>query len=151
MSWFGARIDLATAPKDIGPHTDTVMDALVDYHPALGANPDGGNSVQISLQAETIRQAADLAQLAVIDAFTRAGLRPQVTGLEVLPEAEFLRRMEAPDVAELPELVGTNDAAEILGVSAQRVVQLAGRMGGKKIGKTLVFPRAGVEAFRASA
>lgn len=49
-------------------------------------------------------------------------------------------RKSWPDNSEvLPDLCGTVEGAEILGVSPQRVVQIYERLGGKKVGKTLVF------------
>lgn len=46
----------------------------------------------------------------------------------------------------MPELIGSHEAAELLGVSKQYVTSIADRLGGKKVGTAIVFPRATVEA-----
>ena len=68
----------------------------------------------------------------------------------VLATAEFDRR--ADDV-DRPDLVGATEAAEIIGISRQRVQQMAdtGALPARKVGgKSLVFPRATVEAIAAA-
>lgn len=142
MTWFNTHLESSGIdPND--DQLDQLMDLLDAYSPSLGISPRGLFSVRISLQATNLRQAVDLAQLAIKDALQQVGLPEEPTAVTAMTEAEFLRREETP---EAPEIVGTGEAAAIMGVSHQRVGQLAQRLHGVKIGKTLVFLRSTVEA-----
>ncbi|WP_223691087.1 helix-turn-helix domain-containing protein [Leifsonia poae] len=66
--------------------------------------------------------------------------------ITVLTEAEWNAR---EGYTPMPDLVGVTDAAEILGVSRQRVLQLIDehRLTAEKVGKSMVLARSEVEAF----
>lgn len=143
MTWFNAYIEADHEISELtDENIDALVDALIDYSPAVTTSPTHTVAARLSLQAATIRQAGDIAHLALTDALDKIGITDTaITVLELMTEEEFLRREGAED---LPDVVGTHDAAEILSVSPQRVVQLSRRLGARKVGKTLVFPRSRV-------
>lgn len=147
MAWFSARVELDAALPAEGP-PEAMAERLARWHAAVGRSPAGRLDVQMSVEAESIRHAAEVAQLVVLDAARSVGYGDaEPVLIEVMTEAEFGRQQAAPPV---PELVDAGQAATILGVSRQRVVQLADRLGGIKIGNSYAFPRATVERRRAA-
>lgn len=143
MTWFNAYIETNHKISELtNDKIDSLVDALADYSPVVTNSPTHTVAARLSLQAATIRQAGDIAHLALTDALGKIDVTDiAITVLEVMTEDEFLRREDAED---LPDVVGTHDAAAILSVSPQRVVQLSRRLGARKVGKTLVFPTARV-------
>ncbi len=111
--WFNAYVELNRKNIDLGK----LLDALDGFHPAIGDSPRGWTSARISLQAETLKQATVLALTLVADA---GGAEP--IHCEVQIEDEFTARR---GFIPVPELVGATEAAELIGVSRQRVQQLA--------------------------
>lgn len=114
------------------------------YAPAVSRSPRGRSEIVITVPAKSFEQAVTtgLALLA------RSATADLVT-FTVMTTAEYDRRAE--DVA-LPALVGATEAAEIIGITRQRVQQLArdGALSAVKVGNALAFPRAQVEARAAS-
>lgn len=142
MAWFAARVELDVRLPDEGP-SDVMIERLARWNAAVGRSPAGRLDTQLSIEAESIRHATEIAQLVVLDAARAAGYGDVAPVLiEVMTEAEFERQQAAPPV---PELVDAGQASKILGVTRQRVVQLADRLGGIKIGNSFAFPRATVE------
>jgi excisionase family DNA binding protein len=132
MTEYNARIEWATRTGD-----DDLVDALVDYHPAVSRSERGWVEATVTLPAETLRQAATTA-LAIAEAASAAVLDgAAVLVLEVLPTPEFDERN---GLVPMPELVSTTEAAEKLGVSRQAVLQRleSGSLPGTKVGKTWV-------------
>ncbi|MEU0465050.1 helix-turn-helix domain-containing protein [Amycolatopsis sp. NPDC006131] len=132
--------------------TEEQLDALTEvgagYHAAWARSPSsaGWLSVQLTLQAEVLRQATDLAFLVVPDLIKRAGLGWHTpVYVEAMTDAEFQDRQEQPTI---PPLASVAEAAELLRVSEQAVRQAAekGRYGAFRIGKSWAFPRSLVEA-----
>ena len=136
MTMYNATIELH-APAD-AVHGLELVDALSGYHPAAGASQRGRLEVTVSLPAETLRQACTTA-LAVVEA--AAGV--QALTVEVMPTAEHDERL---GIEALPEVVGVTEAAAILGVSRQRVLQLveAGTLPHQRAGNAVVISRAAV-------
>jgi len=133
MTEYNARIEWATRDGD----DDDLVDELVDYHPAISRSERGWVAADLTLPAETLRQAATTA-LAIADAASAAVLDgAAVLALEVLPTAEFDQRN---GLVPVPELVSVTEAAERLGVSRQAVLQRleSGSLPGTKVGKTWV-------------
>lgn len=128
---YNARIEYQTR-EDID---DRLLDALADYHPATGRAPRGWVEAIITLPAENLRQAATTA-LAVAEAAHVAPL----LAVEVLPTAEFDARH---GLTPLPDLVSVTEAALLLGVSRQAVLQRLerGTLAGSKVGDTWVVQR----------
>ena len=133
MTEYNARIEWATRTGD----DDDLVDALVDYHPAVSRSERGWVEAHVTLPAETLRQAATSA-LAIAEAASAAALDGAgVLVLEVLPTAEFDERN---GLVPMPKLVSVTEAAERLGVSRQAVLQRleSGSLAGTKVGKTWV-------------
>ena len=137
---FSAHLEFAR-PKPTAEAAEKVIDAFESFHPASGESTAGRLDVQISVPGETLAQAITIA----LNAAQVAGL--EVIKIDAMPEAEFDRRL---GLEPLPALVGTSEAAEILGVSRQRIQQLhaGGQLPGQQVGgKSLAFSRAAVDAF----
>lgn len=131
MTDYNAQIEFRTR-KDID---DLLIDRLTDYHPATGRSPRGWVEVTVTLPAENLRQAMNTA-LAVAEGTHVA----PVLGIEVLPTAEFDARN---GLAPMPELASVTEAAQLLGVSRQAVLQRleSGSLAGQKVGSTWVVQR----------
>lgn len=114
---------------------DALMDALADWHPAVGSSVRGFVEATITLPADTVRQATSAAALIAQDAAGAAG--GETIALEVMPTAEFDARA---GLAPWPEMLSVTQAAERLGVSAQAVRQRleSGSLAGTKVGATWV-------------
>jgi predicted DNA-binding transcriptional regulator AlpA len=116
----------AHVTTDIEQVSDEQLDDLVDALAPVAGVPSllGGRlSVQLTLEAEGMRGALEQAVRAVGEAMAAAGVGMHVVGVEVLEQAEFDRRQGLPPQVE--DLVSTTEAGEILGVSRQRILQLA--------------------------
>lgn len=119
------------------------MDALASYSPAVARTERGASELVITVPAKTFDQAVTTAYAVL----TRAA--GQLQRFEVLTTAEFDRRS---DDVRMPDLVGATEAAEIIGITRQRVQQLAaiGQLQSVKVGSTYAFVRSGVEAIAAA-
>jgi excisionase family DNA binding protein len=117
-------------------------DRLADYHASVGTSPRGWLSFQISLPAESLSQAITTA-LAVI-----AAAVPGVEALhaDVMTEAEF---DALNGFVPVPELLSTQEAADELGVTRQRIGQMV-REGkfptATQVGGTTVIAKSDVDA-----
>ncbi|MGH8867121.1 MAG: hypothetical protein ACRDYU_03885 [Actinomycetes bacterium] len=106
---------------------DSLTAALERYSPALGLTADGRRlSAQLTVLGEkSAPDAVVAAANALEEAATAAGLvLDDPDTFEVQPWAEFERAMSTP---EAPDIVSAVEAAEILGVSRQRLHQLRAR------------------------
>lgn len=132
----------AHTPADLD---DEIIDRLAAFHPALGFTT-GRLTVTITYPAETLEQATAVAL--ALAGQSLAGLPFTLTGLEVLPTAEFDRRNGLEPV---PELLSVTEAAAELGVTPQAVRQRldSGSVRGVKVGATWVVSRAEVERAKA--
>jgi len=103
-----------------GPRLEAIGEALADYDAAVGGAL-GQVHVHLSLQAASVLDAGQRA----VDLLDRGGL-PAGSGtqLEVIDEPEAERRLATP---VLPAVAGGKEAADLLGVSRQRLHQLIGR------------------------
>lgn len=143
MRMYNAAVEVDT--KEISEdYVDALMDKLKPYHPAIGTSPRGWLQVRISVPAEALVQAS---MTAVIVVETETGRTAIVC--EVMTEEEFDAR---EGFTTEPELVSAAQAAEILGVSRERVRQLAGVGRLQEVpweGRSKVFTRSSVEALAA--
>jgi excisionase family DNA binding protein len=130
-----AEVDINPTPK----RAEGWMDALADYSPAVGRTPRGRAELIITIPARSLEQAINTG-LAILS--RAAG---QLAAFAVLATSDFDARSE--DVP-LPQLVGATEAAEIVGVSRQRIQQMAdaGQLPHTRVGNALAFPRQVVEA-----
>lgn len=115
-------VHLTTDRADV---TDEQLDDLVDALAPLAGVPsmlDGRLSVQLTVDDHDLVTAAAQAQHAV-HTVLRYAQPVQVVAIEVMTAEEFARRLDGPPRAG--DLVSTTEAAELLGVSRQRVLQLS--------------------------
>lgn len=132
---FNIVIELGTRFDDLtDDNTDNLIDAFADYHPALGRGDFGNAELVISLQAENLRQATDLAYALLAD---RAPAH-DVASLSVMPTEEFDRRAGISTLAALGELLSVTEVADRLHVTRQRVLQRidAGDLPARRVGNT---------------
>jgi predicted DNA-binding transcriptional regulator AlpA len=113
---------------DVDHVTDDQLDDLVDALAPWSGVPsmlDGRLSVQLTIDGPGIGEVSLFAMSRVANTISATLKRSQlgITGLEILDQYEFDRRLE--DRPPLDDLIPTAQAAEILGVKRQRVDQLA--------------------------
>lgn len=122
MDW-SVRIEMEGPARKLDP--DTVTDALELLQPYSAVASLGGAALGIRLSAEAPSAVAaeKFALKAVSDALKTVGL-PEwpVVGVAASTTAELLRELDQPTVAPL---VGVSESAAILGVSKQRITELA--------------------------
>lgn len=141
MKHYTAAVEVSKRGNPTPDEIDTAMDALAGYAPSLSVSPHGYRAARITFPADTIGQAATTA-LAVV----QQALDGTVVRLELMTEDEADIR---EGTAELPELIGVPEAAQILGVSPQRVRQMIdeGKIAAHRVGERgLVLIRSEVEA-----
>ena len=123
----------ANRPVEGDDAIDDLMEALADYHPAVGDAPacPGALNAVITLPAHTLAQAVS----------TASALAAQIgdlVGIEVIPTRMWDRRegLKIDDV----EFVGVSEAAIRLGITPQAVRDriTSGRLPGRKVGRTWV-------------
>ncbi len=127
MDWFS--VHLATrAPEspvsvaELDEAGDRLMDLLAGHDGVVSAG-DGAWSATVSVQADQARSAADAGAALIEGRAAEAGPPGWPVGrLEALRQDVLDAENERPT---LPALVSAPEAAEILGVSAQRVHELA--------------------------
>lgn len=137
-TFYSAHVEVDLRGDLADSTVDRVLDQLADFHPAIGTSPRGYADAQITLPAETLAQACSAA-LAVVAAAYGA---PAVA-CEVLTEAEFDARQ---GWATVPDLVSVTEAAQMLGVSRQAVLQRIGSrsLPATRIGRDYAIPRTAV-------
>jgi len=138
------ELDIHNPTREKIEEVRTYAEQSGGLHPAIGTSRLGYLDATVTLPADSI-------QLAVIMAVSTVQSIAGATAIRVdsMTESEFLAR-NGFDVDE-PELIGAVDAAIILGVSRQRVQQLAeeNRLPASKVGKSLVFVREDVDRYKA--
>lgn len=121
---------------------DEVLDALPSLHAALEHSSRGYAAARITLAASSLAQAATIAVAVVSQAYGRAA--PIV--VEVMTQEEFMNRQGWRE--RHSTLVSVTEAAEMLGVTRQAVLQLieSESLPAEKVGPEYLLPRAAVEA-----
>lgn len=141
MEHYTAEVEVSRRGNPTADEVDAAMDALGEYAAALSLSPHGYRGARITFPADSFSQAATTA-VAVVT----AALGGDVVRLELMSEAEADLR---DGTAELPELVGVTEAADILGVSPQRVRQMIdeGKIAAQRVGgKSFALIRSEIEA-----
>ena len=135
MEMYNALVEVESKKK---VDVDDVMDKLEAFHGAAGQSPRGWHEARISLPAESLVQAT-AAATAVVEAAHGA----RAIACEVMTEKEFLAREGWEPV---PDLVSVTEAAQLLGVSRQAVLQRisSGSLPSSKIGRDHAIPRSAV-------
>lgn len=136
MEMYNAIVEVASK-KTVD--VDAVMDKLEAFHASLSESARGWNTAHISLPGESLEQATAAAVAVVSAAYGAAAI-----ACEVMTEKEFLAR---EGWAPVPDLVSVTEAAELLGVSRQAVLQRisSGSLPATKIGRDHAISRAAVE------
>jgi excisionase family DNA binding protein len=119
---------------------DDLVTTFLGFHPAASPAENNQLEVWLTIQAANLRQAVEvgLALGAKYDA--------ELSAIEVLPTADYDRRV---GLTPVPELISTDDAADLLGVSRQAVDKQirSGKLRGHRVGeRTVVLARADVLA-----
>lgn len=139
-SMWAANVEVSRRDEPTEAELAELLEVLGPFHAAIGMSPRGWLGFRLTVPAEGLRQAA-LAATALVQA-AHPGLTP--LALEVMPEDEWdLRQGFVP----VPELIGASEAAAMLGVTRQRVVQMVdeGKLPGTVIGRSTVIPLRAVE------
>lgn len=131
MKYYTAVVEVSKRGNMSADEVDAAMDSLDGYPVSLSVSPRGYRAARITLPAPNLAAASTAAILAVTHAH---GLT--VDGAiytEVMSEAEADLREGS---AGVPELIGATEAAQLLGVSPQRVRQMIdeGRLSAHRIG-----------------
>ena len=125
------------SPVEDDEAVDALMEALADYHPAVGDAPasPGARPAGGTLPPPTLAQA-------VATATALAAQVGDLEGIEVIPTQVWDRRagLKIDDV----ELVSVTEAATILGLTSQAIRDriTAGTLPGRKIGRNWLVPTA---------
>ncbi len=143
MKMYNATVEVAVKNATAEQYADDLMGALATYSVAVGTSARGWLEVRLSVPAESLLQATTTA-LSVVETAAGAG----AIACEVMTEDEFAAR---EGFTTEPDIVSTEDAAALLGVSAERVRQhlRAGRLQEVPTsGRGKVFTRSSVLALR---
>lgn len=133
------EVDIAPTPA----RAAKMLDALAEYHPVVGATADGRTEVIITIDTNHLAAAGHHALYVMQDALG------QLRSFTIMSTEEFDRRTDSIDADD--EMMSTAQAAETLGVSRQRIVQLieASRLAGvRKVGRGYAIPWKALQAYR---
>lgn len=146
MKHFTADVEVARRVDLTSDEIDVAMDRLATYAPSLGVTPRGHQTARITFPADSIAQAATTAAHVVQHA-----LDGDVIRIDVMPEDEADQR---EGEVEVPDLLSTPEAAELLGVTQQRIRQMIaeGKLAAHRVGeRSIALVRREVEARAARA
>ena len=142
MKMHTVTAELATRDESNIDQLDQAITDLESIHPAISTSPRGWLTVAVTLPAEHVGQAVILATAAIEQATGHP-----VIAVTAMTEAEADARegWETP-----PELVSVSEAAEILGVSRQAVLDRIGRhtLPASKVGRDYAIPRIAIKTTR---
>lgn len=145
MKHYNAAVEVSRKGSDVtDDQVDELMEALAVYHGSVGTSPRGWLEARVTLPAESLAQAT-MTAVAVVESVAGAAAIAAV----VMTEEEQAAR-EGFTVE--PEIMTMVEAAEMLGLSRQRVQQLArdGRLQAVPwSGRSTALTRSSVEAFAA--
>jgi excisionase family DNA binding protein len=137
MNYFNLYIelDIHQPPREKIEEVMTLAEMGQGLHPAIGTSVRGYLDATVTVAAESLVYAVMSTVATVQQIAGAAAIR-----VDVMTEAEFDARQGA---VPMPELVGVTEAAELLGVSRQRVLQMVdeNKLAGTKVGKSVVLAR----------
>ena len=134
-------VHVETTRRDLTPdEAEQIVDELDEWHPAVGTSPRGWVDVQMTVPAESLEGA-----IRVGVALARQFLDAEPLAVAAMTDAEFDARLGAP--AMMPQLIGVTQAAEALGVTRQRVLQMVdeGKLSSTRVGNAIAIPLDEVE------
>lgn len=142
-----------TVDLDVSGMSDELLghvgEQLSDNGAAV-AGQESHLSVVLTIEAETVFDAGQSGYDLVLEAVEEAGVEVEATlGVEAITAEEADRRLAEPAI---PALVAAADAADLLGVSRQRIHQLRGEDVGfpepvDELKQGPLWTRASIEAF----
>lgn len=137
MQDYNAVIELNI--KATRERTEAAVEGLAGFSPAAGTTQRGRLELTITVPA-TALHLATMTALALVEQATGA----TAAAVQAMTTQEFDAR---PAGAELPQLVSVTEAADILGVSRQAVLQMIdrGKLPAQQAGNTWVMAQAVVE------
>jgi len=128
-------VEVETTLRDITDDMiDQVMDALTAWHPSIGTGPTGALEATMTVPAEHLSQAVAGGLAAIV----AAGLSP-VT-VTAMPESV---RDAREGWAPIPDLLSVTEAADELGLTRQRILQLISNaeLPATRVGRGYAIPR----------
>lgn len=137
---YNATIEVAHRPGPAGPAADladTILDKLATASPAISISARGWLEVTITLPATSLIEATTTAI-----GYVKLATGHEPVSVSVTTTDEFDKRNGL--VVQMPELVSVTEAAEILGVSRQAVIDRITRktLHAEKVGREYVIQRA---------
>lgn len=122
MEWH-VDVDARSADQIAEDTLFDIMDALASFSAATALDPGGYIvSVAMSINANSVAEAAEIASHAVNDTMNSLGHPVVLAGLDVKSDAQFTREQSEP---RFPAVVGYAEIADMAGVSRQRARQFA--------------------------
>lgn len=136
---YNVRVEFDT--RD--PIDGELLDALAAYSPVTARAATGNVEAILTIPAADFVQACQ-----TTIALTAQAVRTPVLAIEIMRTEEFDRRV---GLEPMPELVSVSEAARILGVSRQAILQRidSGSLPASRIGAAWVLQRPAVEQLRA--
>jgi len=141
MTDYNIRLEYQMPPTE--ESGDVLVDTFKTFHPSAGPAGNGNIDVWLTLPG------VDAYHVVEIATALAAKVQRPLIALEVLPTADFDRRS---GLTPVPELIGADEAAEMLGISRQAISKkvAAGTLPAHRVGeRVLVFARRDVEAHAA--
>lgn len=129
---FSVELELDQDPPT-GDDLDTMLEELADFFPSVRAGQGRSTQILMSIPATSTRQAT-MTGLALTERYG--------TPLKLTTQTAERRALEE-DWPTIPELISVAEAAAILGVTRQRVLQMIneGRLPRHTVGRANVLPR----------
>lgn len=139
MTSYTAHFEIDVSPTE--NRTDSLLDALAAWSPAVGRSDHGRLEGTVTFEAPTVWKAIGLARE------TFEGIVPDPIRFELLPTAVFDRRSDEGD--EDREPIGVNEAAMLLDLSRQRVLQMIheGKLDATSVGRSWAIKPTSVENY----
>ncbi|MER6522619.1 hypothetical protein ABT246_38035 [Streptomyces sp. NPDC001553] len=126
MKWWSLYVEMAVSSIAPDIHEE-VTRKLVRYHAATTTGHDERFAVQLTVNADSLTAAIKAATTAISGALNEAtGRSADAVRIEAMTEEEFDAEQEAAaKAAAVPELMGRQEIADLLGVTPQRVNAIA--------------------------
>lgn len=144
MKHYIAQVEVSKRGDPSPEEIRALADRLSGYSVSMHLSPRGFRRARITVPADNLAAASTAALLAVTHGFGVA--IEAAVSLEIMSESEAGLREGS---VEVPELVGVADAAQLIGVSPQRVRQMIeeGKIAAHRVGeRSFALVRSEVEA-----